>query len=312
MNKNNYRVFTQDDHFIEMSFKANGIEEIHEDFNIGLLNTNELYLNSSEFPTEEEHFTYYMDAINKSKDKLLTIQLYNLDSSSAPSYLFNYKEANPLLGKKGIRIFSQDPELLKIPLRAILRASAKGNIRILIPMITYPEEVAEIRVLIDELKKELTEKNIEFNKNIQVGALIETPASAFLIERFIQYAHFCAIDLDSLAQYTMALDKNSPISQSLWTEYNPAVLRLLKRIIDVTHISRKKALLFGTFTENPDNIPLLIGMGLDEFCIKKENFKKIKSISEKTIFEDSIYLADRVLSLERPETIKNFIEENLV
>lgn len=275
---------------------------------VGLFRTEFLYMESSNFPDEQSQYEVYKSAAEMLKGKPLTIRTLDIGGDKGLPYFDFPKEDNPFLGWRALRICFDMPEVFKTQLRAILRASAHGKVLILLPMVISVDEIKQARKYIEECKAELKSENIPFDEKIEVGIMIETPASVIVAEDLIKYVDFFSIGTNDLTQYMLAADRGNQKVSNLYNSYNPVVLRSIKRVIDASHATGKWTGMCGGFASDTKATKLLLGLGLDEFSAVASNIAKIKDVIRKNSIEESKEYADYILSLESTSEIEEYIE----
>lgn len=272
---------------------------------VGLFRTEFLYMENDHFPTEEEQFAVYKEAAEKLKEKPLIIRTLDIGGDKALSYFDFPEEENPFLGWRALRICFDMPEIFRAQLRAILRASAFGNVKILLPMVISVEEVKKVNKYLDQYKSELKEEKIEFNENIEVGIMVETPASAIIASDLIKYVDYFSIGTNDLTQYVLAADRGNEKVSDLYNTYNPAVLRSIKMVIDASHEAGKWTGMCGGFAGDTKATKLLLGMGLDEFSAPASSIPRIKETIKNTNFKEAEEYANTILEMETTEEIED-------
>ncbi|XBC38243.1 MAG: phosphoenolpyruvate-protein phosphotransferase PtsI [Buchnera aphidicola (Floraphis choui)] len=285
------------------SAKKNGAECI------GLYRTEFLFMNRSSFPTEEEQFYAYKAVVEKMKGKSIIIRTMDIGGDKNLSYMHIPKEDNPFLGWRAIRIAMDKKEILHAQLTAILRASAFGKVKIMFPMIISIEEVRNLKEELEKLKVILRNKKIQFNSNIEIGIMIETPASAIIANHLAKEVDFFSIGSNDLTQYTLAVDRGNDLISHLYNPMSPSVLNLIKKVINASHNAGKWTGMCGELAGNEKATALLLGMGLDEFSMSASTIPKVKKIIRKTNFLDAKNLATNVLSQSTSKEIINIINE---
>lgn len=278
---------------------------------VGLFRTEFLFMDSEQMPSEEEQFENYKKIAEVMKDKLSIIRTLDAGGDKNIPYLNLEKEENPFLGYRAIRICLGNPEIFKVQLRAILRASAYGNVAIMFPMISVIDELREAKAILEECKKELDNENIKYNKSIKVGMMIEIPASAIMAEIFAKECDFFSIGTNDLIQYTVAAERGNPKIANLYTKNHPAVIKLIKNTIDSAHKNGIFCGMCGEAASNFQYIPLLIGMGLNEFSMNSSSVLQAK----KTITElnkiDCEKLVEEVLQASSDKEVEVKLKEFL-
>ena len=214
------------------------------------------------------------------------------------------EEENPFLGYRAIRIFLDNVSLFKVQLRAILRASAYGNLAIMLPMISSIEELREAKKIIQEVKEELKVKKIPFKEDIEIGIMIEIPSAALMAEELAKECDFFSIGTNDLIQYTVAVERWNEKIANLYTHFHPAVIRLIKYAIDGAHKNNILCGMCGEAAGDPLFIPVLVGLGLDEFSMNANKILQTRKLIRELKFTDCQKLADEVLNLVSTEEIK--------
>jgi len=274
---------------------------------IGLFRTEYLYLAQSDLPTEEEQYRAYEEVASKVFPKSVILRTFDLGGDKFGQNLGSLYEANPFLGWRAIRACLDLPELFKIQLRAMLKTSAKKNIKIMFPMISEVEELKKAKALLEEVKDELKHKKIPFDENIEVGIMVEIPSAALAGDSLAKEANFFSIGTNDLIQYTLAVDRGNERIAHLYQGFHPAVLRLIKETIDVGHRNGIWVGLCGEMAGDPLATVLLVGMGVDELSTSAMAIPEIKKIIRSITFEEAQRLADQILSLSTINDIKKFL-----
>ena len=245
---------------------------------IGLYRTEFLFMNSDHFPTEEEQYRAYRVVAEKMKGKPVTIRTMDIGGDKELPYLDLPKEMNPFLGYRAIRISLENKDMFKTQLRAILRASQYGQIKIMYPMISSINEIRKANAILEECKKELDEIGKVYDRNIKVGIMVETPAVAFRAKYFAKECDFFSIGTNDLTQYTLAVDRGNEKIANLYDTYNPSVLQAIKMLIDGAHEGGIKISMCGEFAGDENAVALLFGMGLDAFSMSGISIPRVKRI----------------------------------
>lgn len=261
---------------------------------IGLFRSEFLYMENSHFPTEEEQFLVYREAAGLCS-KELTIRTLDIGGDKELPYYVFEKEENPFLGWRAIRISLELKEMFKTQLRAILRASAYGHVRIMFPMIISLEELRMAKAAAEECKQELKEENIPFDETIQLGMMIETPASVMLAGKFAEEADFFSIGTNDLTQYMLAVDRGNKKIAGMYNSFHPSVLHSIKQVIEAGHDKHIKVGMCGEFASDERAVKLLLGLGLDEFSMSSVEIPNVKNIIRNTSYDEAVELADKVL-----------------
>lgn len=271
---------------------------------VGLFRTEFLFMDSEQMPTEDEQFESYKQIAESMKDKLSIIRTLDAGGDKNIPYLNLEKEDNPFLGYRAIRICLGNPEIFKTQLRAILRASAYGNVAIMFPMISVIDELRNAKEILEECKKELDRENIKYNKNIKVGMMIEIPASAIMAEYFAKECDFFSIGTNDLIQYTVAVERGNTKIANLYTKNHPAVIKLIKNTIDSAHKNGIFCGMCGEAASNFQYIPLLIGMGLDEFSMNSSSVLQAKKTITELNKKDCEKLVEEVLQFSSDKEVE--------
>lgn len=272
---------------------------------VGLFRSEFLYMDSENMPTEEEQFNAYKEVAEKMEGRPVIIRTLDIGGDKNLKYLQLEKEANPFLGYRAIRLCLDKTSIFKTQLKAILRASAFGNLSIMFPMISSIEELREAKKILEECKTELEQKDIPYKKNIKVGIMIEIPSAALIASGLAKECDFFSIGTNDLIQYTVAVERGNEKISKLYTKFHPAVIKLIKSAIDGAHDAGIFCGMCGEAAGDELYIPLLIGLGLDEFSMNSNSILKArKKISELEKF-DCKELADEILKMTSAEDVEN-------
>ncbi|MDF2590170.1 MAG: phosphoenolpyruvate-protein phosphotransferase PtsI, partial [Anaerocolumna sp.] len=274
---------------------------------VGLFRSEFLYMENNHFPTEEEQFKAYQEAAIL-VGKELTIRTLDIGGDKSLSYYEFEKEENPFLGWRAIRISLELKDMFKTQLRAILRASAFGTIRIMFPMIISMEELRTAKEILNECKLELTEESIAFDTNIQVGMMMETPASVLCAEDFAKEVDFFSIGTNDLTQYMLAVDRGNKKIANMYNSFHPAVLKSIKHIIKAGHNNNIKVGMCGEFACDERAIPVLLGLGLDEFSMSAMEIANVKHNIRNLSYESTKFLADKICNYSTIDEINLELE----
>lgn len=272
---------------------------------VGLFRTEFLYMDSSSIPTEEEQFEAYKKTVLKLGDKPLIIRTLDVGGDKDIPYLGLSKEDNPFMGFRAVRYCLHREDVYKPQLRALLRASAFGNIKIMIPLVTCIDEVREVKAMIENIKAELDSDNIAYNKDIQVGIMVETPAASLIADLLAEEADFFSIGTNDLTGYTMAVDRGNADVAYLYSAFQPAVLRSIKKIIE-----DGKDIMVGMCGEaaaDPLLIPLLIAFGLDEFSVSATSVLKTRKIISQWTIDEAKEVANKALALKTESEVVEYL-----
>lgn len=277
---------------------------------VGLFRTEFLYMQSSDFPTEESQFEVYKEATQMLGDKPLIIRTLDIGGDKGLDYYDFPKEENPFLGYRAIRLCLDKKDMFKKQLRALVRASAFGNLKIMIPFVVNIDELKEARRMVDEIKVELDKEGIAYNKDLDVGIMVETSSSVIMADKFIKYADFFSIGTNDLTQYTLAVDRGNENIANLYSNYNPAVLRAIKHVIDVSHEAGKWTGMCGAFASDTDAVKLLLGLGLDEFSGSSAKIAEIKDTIINSSQKEEAIFAEKILDCELTEEVEKLVKEH--
>ena len=276
---------------------------------VGLFRTEFLFMDRSAIPTEEEQFAAYQKAALVLKDKPLIIRTLDIGGDKEIPYMGLEKEENPFMGFRAIRYCLKNRELFRTQLRAILRASAYGNIKIMFPLITCLEELREGKAMVEELKKELTVLGIPHNKDIEVGIMVETAAAAMLADVLAKEAAFFSIGTNDLTGYTMSCDRGNQNVAYLYSALQPAVLRMIERTIVEGRKAGIPVGMCGEAAANPKLIPLLMAFGLTEFSVSAPSVLQVRKCISGWTKERADEIAEKVMALTTVEEIEKFLSE---
>lgn len=278
------KVITASGEKIDMLANAGSVDEVKLAISkgaegIGLFRSEFLFMNSSDFPSEEEQFTVYKEAALACQEYPLTIRTLDIGGDKELPYYKIGTEENPALGLRAIRFSFSKQDIFKTQLRAILRASAYGNVKIMFPMIISVEELELAIKLVSDCKTELIEENKSFNPKIQMGIMIETPASVFIADELIQLCDFFSIGTNDLTQYILAVDRGNATIGHLYNSMHPAVLNAINKVIDIAKKNGKDISMCGDLASNPEALKILLKMGLTKYSVSINSILKIKEKS---------------------------------
>ncbi|MGD1984917.1 MAG: phosphoenolpyruvate--protein phosphotransferase [Desulfobacterales bacterium] len=245
---------------------------------IGLYRTEFQYFNRTDFPSEEELFDKYKDVVEVMNPKPVTIRTLDINGDKALMNQFNSEETNPALGLRAIRYCLKKPQVFKDQLRAILRAAACGNVRILFPMISTCFELREATRMLDEAAESLEKDGLSYNRDIEIGAMIEVPSAVIMADVIAENVDFFSIGTNDLIQYTLAIDRGNEEVAHLFQPLDPAIIRMLKHVADVAREKAIKIFMCGEMAGTPHHIPLLLGIGMDELSMNPQTIPDIKRV----------------------------------
>ena len=277
---------------------------------VGLFRTEFLFMGASELPSEEEQFQAYKAAAETMEGREVVIRTLDVGGDKDIPYLGLEKEDNPFLGFRAVRYCLQNKDSYRVQLRALLRASAFGDIKIMVPLVTCVDEIRSVKALVKELMAELDAENIAYNKDIQVGAMIETPAASLIADLLAKEADFFSIGTNDLTQYTMAVDRGNAKVAYLYSSYNPAVLRSMKNIIEAANAAGIMVGMCGEAAADPLLIPLLISFGLGEFSVSATSVLATRGTIAKWSKAEADELAAKALSLATETEVAELLKAN--
>ncbi|MGY0468678.1 phosphoenolpyruvate--protein phosphotransferase [Staphylococcus xylosus] len=276
---------------------------------IGLYRTEFLYMGRDEMPTEDEQFEAYKKVLETIEDKRVVVRTLDIGGDKELPYLNLPEEMNPFLGYRAIRLCLDQPDIFRPQLRALLRASTYGKLNIMFPMVATIKEFRDAKALLLEEKENLTNEGIEVSDDIELGIMVEIPSTAALADVFAKEVDFFSIGTNDLIQYTMAADRMSERVSYLYQPYNPSILRLVKQVIKASHNEGKWTGMCGEMAGDETAIPLLLGLGLDEFSMSATSILKarrqIKGLSQNEMEE----LADRAINCATSEEVQELVEQ---
>ena len=293
--------FTKDGHQVELAANIGTPKDlegvIHNGAEgVGLYRTEFLYMDSHDMPTEEDQFEAYKAVLEGMNGKPVVVRTMDIGGDKELPYLPLPHEMNPFLGYRAIRISLNEPEMFRTQLRALLRASVYGKLRIMFPMIATLNDFRGAKALLLEEKAKLVAEGIAVSDDIQVGIMIEIPAAAVLAHQFAKEVDFFSIGTNDLIQYTMAADRMNERVSYLYQPYNPSILTLIKHVIDSAHKEGKWAGMCGEMAGDQTAVPLLVGLGLDEFSMSASSVLKTRSLISKLTLEEMKALADKAIN----------------
>lgn len=289
------------------SLKEIELAKKHGAEGIGLFRSEFLYMESSRFPTEQEQFEVYRKAAETMK-KTVTIRTLDIGGDKALPYYQFEKEENPFLGWRAIRFCLDMRDVFKTQLKAILRAAAYGEIRIMYPMIVSVEEFRKANQLLEECKRELKERGVLFRESISTGIMVETPAAVLVAEELAKEVDFFSIGTNDLTQYILAADRGNQKLTKLYDPFHPAVLRAVAKVIAAGHKEGKEVGMCGEFAGEERAVPLLIGMGLDECSMVSASIGAVRYQIRGLSAENAKHLAERVLAAGTAKEVRHLLE----
>ncbi|WDV46755.1 phosphoenolpyruvate--protein phosphotransferase [Clostridiaceae bacterium M8S5] len=279
---------------------------------IGLYRTEFLYMDRDKFPTEEEQFSAYKEVLHGMDNKPVVIRTLDIGGDKELTYMKLPEEMNPFLGYRAIRLCLDRVDIFKTQLRALYRASIYGNLKIMFPMISSIEELRKAKAIVEEVKSELKDEGIQISETVQIGMMIEIPATAIISDMLAKEVDFFSIGTNDLIQYTTAVDRMNQQISHLYNQFHPALLRLIKMTIENGHKEGIWVGMCGEVAGDPKLVPILLGLGLDEFSMSPISILKTRNIISKISREEMKKHAQQVVMLPTAEEVKKYIEENII
>lgn len=276
---------------------------------IGLYRTEFLYMGRDQLPTEEEQFESYKAVLEGMGGKPVVVRTLDIGGDKELPYLNLPKEMNPFLGFRAIRLCLEEQDMFRTQLRALLRASTYGNLKIMFPMIATLDEFRQGKAILEEEKQKLISEGSQVADNIEIGIMVEIPSTAVMAEQFAKEVDFFSVGTNDLIQYTMAADRMNERVSYLYQPYNPAILRLVKMVIDAAHKEGKWAGMCGEMAGDETAIPLLLGLGLDEFSMSATSILKARSQISHLNKKDMEALAEKALHMNTAEEVVQAVKE---
>jgi len=309
------KTYTKDGHQVELAANIGTPKDlegvVHNGAEgVGLYRTEFLYMDSHEMPTEEDQFEAYKAVLEGMNGKPVVVRTMDIGGDKELPYLPLPHEMNPFLGYRAIRISLHEPAMFRTQLRALLRASVYGKLRIMFPMIATLNDFRGAKALLEEEKAKLIAEGVAVSDDIQVGIMIEIPAAAVLAHQFAKEVDFFSIGTNDLIQYTMAADRMNERVSYLYQPYNPSILTLIKHVIDSAHKEGKWAGMCGEMAGDQTAVPLLVGLGLDEFSMSASSVLKTRSLISKLTLSDMQALAAKAINeCATVEEVEALVEE---
>ncbi|OOE70219.1 phosphoenolpyruvate-protein phosphotransferase PtsI [Salinivibrio sp. IB282] len=276
---------------------------------VGLYRTEFLFMDRDALPTEEEQYQAYKAVAKAIDGHPVIIRTMDIGGDKDLPYMNLPEEMNPFLGWRAVRISLDRREILRDQLRAILRASAHGKIRVMFPMIISVEEIRELKEAIETYKAELRQEGHDFDADLEIGVMVETPAAAAIAHHLAKEVEFFSIGTNDLTQYTLAVDRGNELISHLYNPLSPAVLTVIKQVIDASHAEGKWTGMCGELAGDEKATLLLMGMGLDEFSMSAISIPRIKKIIRNANFADVKAMADKALTLPTAAEIEAYVEK---
>jgi phosphotransferase system enzyme I (PtsI) len=305
---------TLDHYHVQIGSNIEFIEEIpsaivHGAEHIGLYRTEFLYIYRDDLPTEEDHFNNYRQVVTEKKLSWATIRTFDLGGDKFTKYQKQAKELNPQMGLRAIRFCLKEIEIFKTQLRAIWRVSALGRVKILFPMISGIEEIREAKRLLEETRQELLTQGVTIADRMDIGAMIEVPAAAVIADQLAQEVDYFSIGTNDLIQYALAIDRSNERVTYLYEPLHPAVLRLIKRIVDQAHKAKIRVAMCGEMAGDPLCCLILLGMQLDELSMNHLAIPRIKRIIQQSTLADSQKLLNQAMSYNNAIEVRAYVQD---
>ncbi|GIO99570.1 phosphoenolpyruvate-protein phosphotransferase [Paenibacillus lautus] len=276
---------------------------------VGLFRTEFLFMNAPAMPGEEEQFRAYQEAARMMEGRPVIIRTMDIGGDKELSYLQLPKETNPFLGYRAIRVGLVCQELLRTQLRAVLRASAFGTVKVMFPMISGLQEWRQARAILTDVQAELRQDGVQFDEKMEVGIMVEIPSTAVLAGLFASEVDFFSIGTNDLVQYTVAADRMNEHVAHLYDYFHPAVLQLIRTVIEASHTAGKWTGMCGSMAGDPLAAPLLLGLGLDEWSMEAGGLSRMKERLASLDRQECRELAKRILRLDTPQAVRQTLEE---
>ncbi len=304
---------TIDNHKVELSANIGSPNDLENALKngcegIGLYRTEFLYMESESFPTEDDQFKAYKTVLESMGNKPVVIRTLDIGGDKELSYFDTPNELNPFLGHRAIRLCFENISVFKTQLRALLRASVFGNLKIMFPMIATLDEFRKAKDILEKTKIELLNEGIKVNTDLEIGIMVEIPSTAVLADQFAKEVDFFSIGTNDLIQYTFAADRMNETVSYLYQPYNPSLLRLIKMVIDAAHTEGKWVGMCGEMAGDPIAIPLLIGLGLDEFSMSAPSILPTRELLSHLSYDNMNKMATLALNMSTKSEVTLLVE----
>ncbi|MBN1363618.1 MAG: phosphoenolpyruvate--protein phosphotransferase [Syntrophaceae bacterium] len=308
---------TLDNYHVEVGCNIEFVEEIpsaiaHGAENIGLYRTEFLYIYRDDLPTEEDHFNNYSQVVTNKNLSWSTIRTFDLGGDKFHGHQKQNKELNPQMGMRAIRYSLKEIDIFKTQLRAIWRASVLGKTKILFPMISSVEEIREAKRMLEEARRELGLRGIKIDSRMEIGAMMEVPSAVVIADRLAREVDFFSIGTNDLIQYSLAIDRANERLTYMYEPLHPAVLRLIKRIVDEAHKAKIKVAMCGEMAGDPLCIPVLLGMELDELSMSHLAIPRIKKIIRESTLKESKLILKKALSFSTAPEVRSYVQNYML
>ncbi|HQL01408.1 MAG TPA: phosphoenolpyruvate--protein phosphotransferase [Smithellaceae bacterium] len=305
---------TLDQYRIRIGSNIEFIEEIpsailHGAEHIGLYRTEFIYIYREDLPSEEDHYNNYCQVLTEKSLEWATIRTFDLGGDKFPNYQKQAKELNPQMGLRAIRFCLKEVELFKTQLRAIWRAGAVGKVKILFPMISCIEEIREAKRLLEETRRELLAEGQKIADSMEIGIMIEVPAAAMIADQLAREVDYFSIGTNDLIQYALAIDRSNERVTYLYEPLHPAVLRLIKKIVDTAHEAGIRVAMCGEMAGDPMFSLILLGMRLDEFSMNHLAIPRIKRIIQQSTLAEAGELMEKAMTFNNAEDVRAYVQD---
>ncbi|MBP7341668.1 MAG: phosphoenolpyruvate--protein phosphotransferase [Smithellaceae bacterium] len=305
---------TTDAYRVRIGSNIEFVEEIpsailHGAEHIGLYRTEFLFIYRDDLPTEEDHFNNYRQVVTEKNLAWSTIRTFDLGGDKFPNYQKQVKELNPQMGLRAIRFCLKEVDIFKTQLRAIWRVSALGKVKILFPMISCIEEIREAKRLLEETRRELAAEGVPVAERMEIGAMIEVPAAAVIADQLAREVDYFSIGTNDLIQYSLAIDRSNERVTYLYEPLHPAVLRLIKQIVDAAHTAGIRVAMCGEMAGDPLCCLILLGMRLDELSMNHLAIPRIKRIVQQSTLEESQTLLEQALTYNSAVDVRTYVQD---
>jgi phosphoenolpyruvate-protein phosphotransferase (PTS system enzyme I) len=281
----------------------------HGSEGIGLYRTEYLFLGRQDTPSEQEQFEAYSEVVARNRPNPVTIRTLDIGGDKIADNIKTPREANPALGLRAIRLCLERKDLFKTQLRAILRAAAQGNCRLLIPMVSCLCEVHSTKEVIQEVKDDLESEGIEHDRNIKLGILVEVPSAVAIADMLAKEVDFFSIGTNDLIQYSLAIDRINEHVNYLYDTLHPAVLRLIRQIVVAGHTSGIEVSMCGEMAGDPVNIPILLALGIDELSMHPLAIPMVKKLIRSVTLEECMDLSRQAFEMYEAQEIRHLLED---
>lgn len=312
----NIKTKTLDNHEVDVVANIGKPDDVNQLANygsegIGLVRSEFLYMENNNWPTEEEQFTAYKQILESQKNRLVIVRTLDIGGDKKLKYYQFPQEMNPFLGYRAIRFCLNNEDIFKTQIRALLKASAFGKLGIMFPMIATVDEFLKSKEIVESVKKQLEKENINFDRNVLIGMMVEIPSTAFMADKFAKYSDFFSIGTNDLIQYTFAVDRMSENVSYLYQPNNPALLRAIKATIEGASKYNRFVGMCGEMAGDIKSIPILLGLGqkgLNEFSMSASSIPKAKKIICSLKHVDCVELANQAINCDSEKEVNALVE----